>query len=217
MNKSEIEELKSYRDESKRGLLFLKKAEHFSKIIADHKKHFGGFMSEEDVDSNAALALSDTYDEIEERMFTFALMRIDSNRMFGKHLQRVCRQHKIDCEPLSKILGKGFRKENMGRCWDGYTSNFCSTDEEELVDSTFMESFSSKTDYSNIIAKLTEGEETTDVYFDLKSRFIDHMSFKEVSEETRNIGRSSDFISKRLYRYVEKLQKRANLLKIEGL
>ena len=216
MNKSEIEDLKSYIDKNKRESLFLKKAKQYSKIIADHKKHFNGFMSEEDVDSNAALALSDTYDEIEERMFTFALMRIDANRMFGKHLQRVCRQHKVDNEPLSKVLGKGFRKENMGRCWDGYSSSYCSTEEEELVDTTFMESFDSKTDYSGILSKIIETDEGSDVCFDLKSRFIDHMSFKEISEEVRNSGKSATSISQRLIRYVEKLQKRVNLLKIEG-
>jgi hypothetical protein len=215
MNKLEIEDLKKYRDESKRELLFSDIPEKFQRELISHKAQFKGFMTEEDVDSNAVLALSDTYDEIEERMFEFALKRIDFRRTFSKHMKRECRQLKSDNEPLSKSLAKGFRNDNMRRCWDGYSANYSSTDEETLVDNSFVESFGKAADYSGQLSRITQDEEGSDVNLDLKDRYIDHMSFREISKEARNSGKSAVAISKRLHRYVIKLQERVKLT--EGL
>ena len=217
MNKIEIEELKIYRNKSKRELLFLKMLKKPGNEINLYKQHYGNFMSEDEVEANAVLALDCAYEEIEERLFEFALQRINFKRIFSKHLQRACRKLKEDNEPLSKSLGKGFRNENSRKCWDGYLANFSTTNEELLIDETFMESFNSDSDYLADVAKMTKTEEGSDVYLDLMSRYVDHMSYKEIALEMRNSGKSILTISKRLRNYVQKLQKRANLLKIEGL
>ncbi len=217
MNKLEIEELKTYRSKSKRDSLFLKMLKNPDNELNMYKQHYGNFMSEDEVEANAVLSLDSAYEEVEERMFEFALQRINFKRIFSKHLQRTCRKLKEDNEPLSKSLGKGFRNENSRRCWDGYLANFSTTNEELLIDETFMKSFNNNSDYLTDIAKMTKSEEGSDVYLDLMSRYMDHMSYKEIALEPRNSGRGILTISKRLRNYVAKLQKRANLLKIEGL
>ena len=216
MDKIEIEDLKSYRNKSKRKELFSTLNDKFGDEIGMSKLHFKHLMTEDEIDANAVLAIDEVYAEVEERMFEFALKKINIRRLFVKHIQRQCRRLKVDNEPLSKSIGKGFRKEHMGRTWDGYLDTFCTSGEELAVDELFINSFESNIDYLKMLPKLTEPEQNKDVYFDLLDRYVCHMSFKEISMETRNIGRPTDAISKRLIRYVEKLQKRANLLKIEG-
>jgi hypothetical protein len=216
MDKIEIEDLKSYRTKSKRKELFSTLHNKFGHEINMSKQHFNRFMTDDEIDANAVLAIDDVYAEVEERMFEFALKKINIRRLFAKHIQRQCRKLKVDNEPLSKSIGKGFRKEHMGRAWDGYLATFCTFGEELAVDELFVSSFESNIDYLEMLPKLTEPEQNEDVYFDLLDRYVCHMSFVEISMETRNSGRSTTSISQRLIRYVEKLKKRANLLKIEG-
>ncbi len=116
---------------------------------------------------------------------------------------------------MSKSLAKSFNNDYLRRCSAGSSANYSSTDEETLVDNSFVESFGNAADYSGQLSRITQDEEGSDVNLDPTYRYIDHMSFREISKEARNSGKSAVAISKRLHRYVIKLQERVKLT--EGL
>jgi len=224
MNKSEVEQLRSFLRGSKKDkeAIFLEYLDRFKDDINFKKKHFKRYLDPTEVDTDAIFAIEDMFLEAhsflrnaEERAKVKAMSKLNMKTIFNKHLMKFSRENKLANQPLTKVIKCEFSKTKKGPIYTGYDHSLAVFTADGLIDHSYPEDADKDhLEYVKEVMEIVSEDIGTNIYMDFVDHFIEGNTLVSIAKQTRNKNITKQGVHGRLKRYIARINSKITL---EGL